>query len=182
MVGAGLIWYLRRRSQQNSQSGMFPFLESGSGANGKAPPSGAQTQELPGSHYYAPSGVASQVFYNSLPTTEALVPRPPPSSQPGTTYTPVTSQNPSGAFHTGKNSNHAASTTPSGPSATTEGDIPSDPEVHRGTAIHALEMPPSYTQGPLSGANNVAANVQGQIPSEPVEEGLMSGRRRGKYP
>jgi hypothetical protein len=85
VVGVALIWYLRRRSQQTSERGMFPFLESGSGsgANGKAPPSGAQTQELPGSHYYGPSGISSQGFYNSLPTSEALVPQPPPSSQTG---------------------------------------------------------------------------------------------------
>ena len=96
--------------------------------------------------------------------------------------------NPTGAFHTGTNSIHAPFTTPSGPFATTKpSDIPSDAEVHRSSGVHVLGTPASYAQGPTtaspsSGSFNVAVNrVQGQIPNEPVEEGLMSGRRRGGY-
>ena len=179
VVVVALIWYLRRRSQQTSTRGMFPFLRSRSGANANAnaPPPSAQTQGLPGFHDYAPSGMSNQVFYSSLPTSGAVVPQPPPSNQMGT-YTPATEPRPSSYPWT--NSFYAPSTP--GPSATTKpGDTPSDP-------IYALGMPPSSAQapataGPPNSSYHVAANrVQGQVPSEPVEEGLMSSRRRGRYP
>jgi hypothetical protein len=169
-VGIALIWYLRRRSKQTSTKGIFPLLRSRSASR---PPPGAQTQELPGFHYYAPSGVSSQVFYGSLPTSEAVVPQPPPSSQTGT-YTPATGPNASG--HLWTNSNYGPSTTPPGPSATTKAGDTSAPPVYASSSAQAPAVPPSNSY-------HVAANhVQGQIPAEPVEEGLMSGRRRGRYP
>jgi hypothetical protein len=164
VAGVALIWHLRRRGQKASQGGISPFLGSGSGAKGNGPPSGAETQELPGFYHYSKH--------------EAFVPQPPPSGQTGTS--PVRDPN----------SIHAAFTTPSGPFATTNpGDIHSDPEVHRNFDAYALGLPPSSTQGPAAalagppnGSYNVAAGcVQGQIPNEPVEEGLMSGTRR-TYP
>jgi hypothetical protein len=176
VIGIALIWYLRRRSQQPSTRGIFPLLRSRSEANANAsgPPPGAQTQELPGFHQYAPPGIPSQVFYSSVP---AVVVQPPLSSQTG--YTPATEPIASGRPWT--NSNHGPSTTPSGPSATTKaGRTSSAPPVYTpGT-------PPSLAQAPALPPNSsyhVAVNrVQDQIPAEPVEEGLMSGRRRGRYP
>ena len=119
VVGVALIWYLRRRSQQTSMRGLFPFLRWRSGANVNAPPRRARTQELPGFHYYALSDRSSQVFSSSLPTSGAVVPQ---------AQAPATAGPPNSSYHVAEN------------------------------------------------------RVQGQIPSEPVEEGLMSSRRRGRYP
>ena len=159
IYGRRIIQFLRSRCEVNP--------------NANDPPPGAQTQELLGSH--------------SLPTNWASArPPPSPSIQTGT-YTPATEPNPTRALPTGTNSIRAPFTTPSGPSTTTEsGDIPSDPEVHRGSSVHLLGMPPSHAQGPSTaspscGAFNVAVNhVQVQILNEPVEEGLMS-REAGVY-
>jgi hypothetical protein len=163
---------------------IIPFLRSRlkSGANVNAPPPGAQTQELPGSHYYAPSGISSQTFYNSPSTGRTFAPQPSPNI-------PVTGPSPSEAPHTSTKSNYAPSASPPVPYATTTpSDIPSDPEVHRGSGVYAPGMPPASAQGPAAAgppinSYNVAVNhAQGLIPSDPVEEGLMSGRRRGRYP
>ena len=170
VVVVALVWYLRRRRQSRSK------------ANANAPPSGAQTQELPGSHYYAPSGIVSQMFYNFSPRTRIFGPRP-------SLNTPVKGPGPSGAPHASTNSDHARSTArPLLSATTTPGDIPSDPEVHRGSGVDAPGFPPASAQGsapavPPSSSYNVEANrVQGPIPSDPVEEGVMSGRRRRRYP
>ena len=182
VVGA-LIWYLRRRRQDTSQRGIISFLRSRlrSGVNANAPPAGAQTQELPGSHYYAPSGIPSQMFYNSSSTSRTFAPQPSPNI-------PVTGPNLSGAPHTSTKSNYAPSTNRSAYATTTPSDISSDPDAHRGSGVYAPAMPPASAQGPAtagppSHSYNVAVNhVQGPVPNDPVEEGLMSGRRRGRYP
>ena len=170
VVVVAFIWYLRRRRQSRSE------------ADANAPPPGAQTQELPGSHYYAPSGIVSQMFYTFSPTTRIFGPRP-------SLNIPVKGPSPSGAPQTSTNSDHARSTThPLLSATTTPGGILSDPEVHRGSGVDAPGLPPPSAQGPAlavppSSSYNVEANrVQGPIPNDPVEEGVMSGRRRRRYP
>jgi hypothetical protein len=170
-VGIALIWYLRRRGKKPSTRGIFPFLMSRSEANANAsgPPPGAQTQELPGFHHHVPSGIPSQNLYSSLPASEAVAPQPPPSRQTG--YTPATE--PISSDHPWAKSAHGPSTTPSDPSATTTpGRTSSAPPIHTlGTLPSSAQAP----AGPPNGSYHVAANgVQGQIPAEPVEEGLMS--------
>jgi hypothetical protein len=165
VTGVALIWYLKYRSQKSSQGDISPFLGLGSRANGNVPPPGAQAQELPG--------------FRDYPTHKAFVP---PSGQTDTSA-PVREPSPPRAFPARTNSIHALFTTPSGLFATTDpGDIRSDLGVHRGSGSYAPGMPPSSTQSPIISYSVAAGCVQGQIPNEPVEEGLMSGTRRGRYP